>query len=170
MTGGRVVIMEITRIEAAHLVGLVQQFIELLEGTDRSGAPVDDPAIARLVPSAYSDDAEAASEFRALTQSDLLSRRDSDARVLLTSLGSDDLMAEEIELDDPRFTEVITVTLSPDEVRSWMRTLAAVRLVLATRLGIDTEDTHDDEDARFGIYDWLGYRLDGLVQAASATY
>lgn len=169
MTGDRTVVIEITRIEAAHLVGLVEQFVELLEDTDPSGAPVEDPAIARLVPAAYADDDEAAREFRSLTQSDLLSRRDSDARIVLASLGSDDLLAEDIELDDPRFVEVITVRLSPDEVRSWMRTLAAVRLVLATRLGIDTEDTHDDHDARFGIYDWLGYRLDGLVRAASGA-
>ena len=52
-----------------------------------------------------------------------------------------------------------------------MRTLAAVRLVVASRLGIETEDddaearADDDEDGRFGVYDWLGFRLDGIVQA-----
>ncbi len=42
------------------------------------------------------------------------------------------------------------------------------RLVLATRLGIRSDDDHDPADPRFGVYDWLGYRLDGLVQAATA--
>ena len=62
-----------TRMEAAHLAGLVTQFAELLEDAD--DAPPDDPAIARLVPDAYADDAEAAQEFRDLTERDLLDRR-----------------------------------------------------------------------------------------------
>ena len=36
---------------------------------------------------------------------------------------------------------------------------------LATRLGVAEADDHDSADPRFGIYDWLGYRLDGLVGA-----
>ena len=55
--------------------------------------------------------------------------------------------------------------LAPDAIGAWLRTLAAIRLVLATRLGITEEDRHSPEDPRFGIYDWLGYRLDGLVSA-----
>ncbi len=58
--------------------------------------------------------------------------------------------------------------LDPEDLQAWLRTLAAIRLVLATRLGIKTEDDHDEDDPRFGIYDWLGYRLDGLVRAAEA--
>jgi len=42
---------------------------------------------------------------------------------------------------------------------------AAIRLVLASRLGIVDADDHDEDDPRFGIYDWLGYRLHGLVTA-----
>ncbi len=64
-------------------------------------------------------------------------------------------------------TDVITIPLDPDGVRSWLRTLAAVRLVLASRLGIIDDDDHSDDDPRFGIYDWLGFRLDGLVRAAT---
>ena len=57
----RVVVLEITRLEAAHLSGLVGQFAELLQ---ESGPDDDDPAIARLVPSAYADDADAARRSR----------------------------------------------------------------------------------------------------------
>jgi hypothetical protein len=39
-----------------------------------------------------------------------------------------------------------------------------VRLVMATRLGITTEEEQDD-DPRFGVYNWLGFRLEGLLQA-----
>ena len=162
----RVVILEITRIEAAHLAALVTQFLELLDTTEDSH-PADDPAIARLVPDAYRDDPEAAQEFRDVTQTDLIARRIDDAGVLLSTLGTVERVPGDAPLDDPRFTEVVTITIDSDESRAWMRTLAAVRLVLAERLGIQVEDDRAEDDPRFGIYDWLGYRLDGLVRAIS---
>ena len=60
--------------------------------------------------------------------------------------------------------------LDPEDLQAWLRTLAALRLVLASRLGITTEDDHDGDDPRFGIYDWLGFRLDGLVRAADEMF
>ena len=156
----RVVVMEITRLEAAHLAGLVGQFAELL----RDSAPENgDPALERLVPSAYSDDDDAAREFRALTQSDLLDRRAADASDVLASLQEAAVIPEDPE--DPALLEQVEIRLDPAAARAWLRTLAAVRLVLATRLGVVEEDDHDATDPRFGIYDWIGYRLDGLVNA-----
>ena len=57
MNAGRVVVLELTRMEAAHLAGLVTQFAELLED---AASTAGDPAIARLVPDAYADDDAAA--------------------------------------------------------------------------------------------------------------
>lgn len=155
----RGVVLEVARIEAAHLASLVTQFAELL---DESDDPTDDPAVRRLVPDAY-DDPTDAQEFRDLVAADLLDRRRADAAVVLGSLeGTADVP------DDPQhpaFIESVAVALDRVQAAAWLRTLSAVRLVLATRLGIADEDDHDPEDARFGIYDWLGYRLDGLVQA-----
>ena len=160
MTAERRVSLEITRIEAAHLVGLVSQFIELLEDSSSASG---DPAVYRLVPDAYRDDAEAAQEFRDLTENDLLSRRRSDAGLVLASLSE----AAEIPDDpeSPLLVEQADIRLDPESVQAWLRTLAAIRLVLATRLGIGDADDHDEDDPRFGIYDWLGYRLHGLVTA-----
>jgi len=165
MSEDRSLVMEISRIEATHLAGLVGQFLELLED-DVDGARTDDPAVARLVPDAYRDDDEASQEFRSLTQDDLLGRRAVDARIVLGSLGPE-VIDEEADLSRASVADILTILLEPDAVRAWMRTLAAVRLVLASRLGVTDEDEHDDEDPRFGIYDWLGYRLDALVRAAS---
>lgn len=156
----RVVVLEVARLEAAHLAGLVGQFAELL----RESAPDDgDPAIARLVPSAYSDDEDAAREFRALTQSDLLDRRASDAALVLASLQDAAEIPE--DPDDPALLEQVEIRLASETAQAWLRTLAAVRLVLATRLGVVDEDDHEHDDPRFGVYDWIGYRLDGLVAA-----
>ena len=158
---GRIVVLEMARIEAAHLAGLVGQFAELLDVSDDRA----DPAVQRLVPDAYAD-AEAAREFRDVTESDLLGRRRADAAVVLASL------AEVAEIsddpDDPTLIDVVDVALDDEQTQAWLRTLAAVRLVLATRLGVAHEDDHDADDPRFGIYDWLGYRLDGLVAAIDA--
>jgi len=155
----RLVVMEVTRLEAAHLVGLVGQFAELL----RDSAPDDrDPAILRLVPPAY-DDEEAAREFRALTRGDLLDRRASDAELVLASL--QDAARISGDPDDPALLEQVEIRLAPETARAWLRTLAAVRLVLAIRLGVADEDDHEYDDPRFGVYDWIGYRLEGLVAA-----
>ena len=160
MTGGRSVELELTRIEAAHLAGLVSQFIELLEDTSSTSG---DPAVSRLVPDGYRDDADAAQEFRDLTEDDLLTRRRSDAGAVLASLSEAAQIPD--DPDSPLLVEATAVRLDPEAVQAWLRTLAAIRLVLATRLGIQGADDHDDDDPRFGIYDWLGYRLHGLVTA-----
>lgn len=152
----RVIVIELARLEAAHLVGIVGQFLELVS----DAAPDDgDPAIGRLVPPAYTDESDAR-EFRDLTETHLLDRRRTDAGVVLASLAD----AAEIS-DDPALMESVEVRLDPEVAQAWLRTLAAVRLVLATRLGISGPEDHDPENPRFGIYDWLGYRLDGLVSA-----
>jgi hypothetical protein len=158
----RTVVLELTRLEAAHLSGLVTQFAELVEDTDSTHG---DPAIGRLVPAAYADD-ESAREFRTLTEADLLARRHGDASVVLATLAEAAVIPD--DPDDPRLLEAVAVPLDADAVQAWLRTLAAIRLVLATRLGITEPEDHDAEDPRFGIYDWLGYRLDGLVSVIDA--
>ncbi|MDZ8172366.1 DUF2017 family protein [Microbacterium xanthum] len=154
MTGQKTLILEMTPLEAAHLSDVVGQFAELLTAS----APTTDPAVARLVPDAYADDPEGAAEFRRLTQSSLLERRGEDAARVLSSLAP-------LRSADPTAIEPVELPLPPDTAAAWMRCLAALRLVLAERLGIRGEDDGDPDDPRFGVYEWLGYRLDGLVQA-----
>ena len=152
----KIVVLEISGLEALHLAGIVGQFRDVVTDAQRS----DDPAVARLLPDAYPDDEEATREFRRLTGDDLLGRRAADAEVVLRTLGMDGGAHDQ---GDPDAT--LTIALGEDEALSWMRTLSAVRLVMATRLGIQGEDDHQPDDPRFGIYDWIGYRLDGLVTA-----
>lgn len=153
-----------SRVEGAHLADLITQFAELLaDSPGLGGAVPSDPAVARLVPDAYRGDAEAASEFRTLTAGDLLARRADDAGVVLAGLSPDGVPDEIDALSPLEQAELVTISLSRDTARAWLRTLAALRLVLASRLGISTEDDHEARDPRFAIYDWLGYRLDNLV-------
>ena len=151
----RTVLLTLTRIEVTHLADLVRQFADLVDGTPT--AP--DPAVERLTPDVYPDDPDASREFRAVTRADLLRRRAHDARVVL-----DDLARVDRGLDE---LAPVDVALEGESVEAWLRTLAAVRLVIANRLGISEDDEdRDPDDARYGVYDWLGFRLEGLVQAA----
>lgn len=156
------VLMELSAWEAAHLTDLVVQFTELLDETNTAA---DDPAIARLVPDAYRDDAEAAGEFRRLTEGDLLSRRRADADAMLVSLQRDGAALRPADLDRVDAEVTIMIELGAEAVAAWLRTLTALRLVVATRLGIADDDDDPDDDPRFGVYNWLGYRLEGLLQA-----
>lgn len=145
-------------IEGRHLLGLVDEFIALLDGP-RDPA---DGGLNRLAPDPYPDDAESSAEYRRSTRDDLFDQRLADALDVRTTL--EDFDGTLGDAQDVMLSR--TVTIQPDRVNGWLRTLSAIRLVLASRLGVEREDAHDPEDPRFGTYDWLGYRLDTLVTLA----
>jgi Domain of unknown function (DUF2017) len=89
--------------------------------------PPADPAVARLLPDGSRDDPELAQSFRRLTEQDLRERK-------RDSLG---LAAAALRRSAP-------VVLVDSEAQALLKGLTDVRLVLAERLGIAT-----DEDAEF---------------------
>ncbi|MFJ6531453.1 DUF2017 family protein [Microbacterium sp. NPDC091662] len=147
----------ITGIEELHLAKLTDDFIELL-GTSRA---VGDPAIDRLTPTPYPDDPDSAVGFAESTRDDLLDRRLADARRTRASLG--DFPSDDLAEAEARRTREMAVLV--EDIDAWLRTLTAIRLVIATRLGI-TSDEQTSTDGRHDVYDWLGYRLELLIQAA----
>ena len=82
-----------------------------------------DPALARLLPSA-SEDREVAHEFRRLTESDLRRRKVANLRLAWTGLRG------------PAGPLAVAREVAP----AWAAALTDVRLVLASRLGIETDD------------------------------
>jgi len=88
----------------------------------------DDPAVRRLLPDASRDDAEVSAEFRRLTEDDLRARK----LARLARLWSD--------LSDPAADDVLRIP--PARAPEVAATLTDVRLVVAERLGVTT-----DEDA-----------------------
>lgn len=153
----RAVLLDFTRAETVHLAMLVRDFLTVLDGS-----PADDPAVARLVPSAYPDDEAASADFRALTEADLLAARRADAEVVIDVLGPVDAAV----LDSEAAHEVVPIAVDAAQLPAWLRTLAALRLVLASRIGITDDETPRVDDPRYGIYEWLAYRLDQLVETA----
>ena len=91
--------------------------------------PPSDPAVRRLLPDASHDDPEVAAEFRRLTEDDI--RADKIAR--LTRLW--DALTTPTE-----GWRADTFVLAPDEARDVAAALTDLRLVLAERLGIRTDE------------------------------
>lgn len=157
--------MSLAVVEGIHLAGLVDEFADILTTYDET----PDPGLARLTPDPYPDDRDASREFSTATRDDILDRRRADGAVVRAGLEPFlTTAAEDLAEDDalaPR-----DVVIAAAEVDAWLRTLTALRLVIATRLNITADDDeHDLEDPRFGVYDWLGFRLDGLIALADAA-
>jgi hypothetical protein len=163
-------LVELLRNEVAAPQESSDPFEQMMDFTGPTTEP-DDPVLARLFPTAYPDDEEAAGEFRRFTEGTL---RDSKAQA--ASLIIDTL--EEAGLP-PELSEDglhIDVELDPEQAVSWLKSFTDVRLALATRLGVEEGDDDfwlalPDDDPRthvHDIYDWVGYLQETLVEALSA--
>ncbi|WP_309129177.1 DUF2017 family protein [Microbacterium sp.] len=150
--------IQLAAIEVTNLLSLVDELVTVFDDP-RSAA---DPGMARLTPDAYPADEAASRQFRQATRDSLLERRRADAITVRDTLEplADSAHPVEVALREQR------LVLTPQQCDAWMRTLAAMRLVVAPRLGIVGSDDHDPDDPRFAVYDWLGYRLELLVRAA----
>jgi len=135
--------------ERTLLVDLAGQLEALLEGGDRR-----DGAVARLLPSAYPDDAEADAEFRRWTSDDVTARKLEGARAVAELLAGDD--GGGVLLDD-------------GQQQVLLRTLTDLRLVLGERLGVTADGTDDTDDEQGlvlrDVFDWLGWVQESLLQA-----
>lgn len=146
---GGAVRLALAEHERSLLADLAEQLGELLEGGD-----LRDGAVARLLPSAYPDDAEADAEFRRWTADDVTARKLDGARTVGDLLATDD--GEGVVLDD-------------HQQQVLLRTLTDLRLVLGQRLGVTADgfDASDDEHELVmrDVFDWLGWVQESLLQA-----
>lgn len=173
-----------TGFEADLLRNLASQLVELLR--NELAAPVDadpleamldfsgpttapdDPVLARLFPSAYPDDEEAAAEFRRFTEGTL---RDGKARAACSVIDTLEAAGLPVELDDDSL--MIDVELDRVESQVWLRSFSDIRLALAIRLEVAEDDeaywaSLPEEDPRVqahDIYEWVGFLQETLVQA-----
>ncbi|HET7684729.1 MAG TPA: DUF2017 domain-containing protein [Marmoricola sp.] len=170
--------------EADLLRSLAAQLIELLRSEvaapeesedplesllDFSG-PTDepeDPVLARLFPTAYPDDEEAAADFRRFTEGRLRDGKAASAAAVIDTLEDAGLPAE------PSDGTWIDVELDQSEALGWLKAFTDMRLAIATRLDIEEGDEEywyslPDDDPRsqvHDIYEWVGYLQETLVQS-----
>jgi Domain of unknown function (DUF2017) len=131
------------RVLVADLVGQLRE--QLLASTD-------DPAVRRLFPPAYPNDAERDAGYQVLTRDELLEHRLSALDVVERTLDGSDL-------DHAAMT-------------AWMGTLNALRLVLGTRLDVDEDlpdlDRADPMAPAYAVYEYLGWLLSQVIDALDA--
>jgi hypothetical protein len=162
-------LVELLRNEVAAPRGGDDPLEELLDFSGPTTEP-EDPVLARLFPTAYPHDEEAAGEFRRFTEGSL---RDSKAQAAVQVIETLEEAGLPAELAEDGL--VVDVELDPGQAVTWLRSFTDVRLALATRLGIEEGDEEywlalPDEDPRahvYDIYQWVGYLQETLVAALS---
>ena len=184
------VIATFTGFEADLLRSLASQMVELLRNeraepaaptadafeamiAEFSGATTipEDPVLARLFPTAYTDDEESAADFRRFTESGLRDGKAAAAGSIIDTLEDAGLPPELMEDG-----LVIDVELTHADAEAWMRAFTDIRLALATRLGVEAGDEHywhslPDDDPRaqaHDIYEWVGYLQETVVEALTS--
>lgn len=162
-------LVELLRNEVAAPTSSNDPLEDMLDFSGPTTAP-EDPVLARLFPTAYLDDDEAAGEFRRFTERGL---RDGKARHAITIIDMLEAAGLPDELPDDEVW--IDVELSLSEAQAWLKSFTDMRLALASRLGVeegdeDYWDSLPEEDPRahvHDIYQWVGFLQETLVHALS---
>jgi len=151
---------EIVADLAAQIAGMLGSLVgsddPLFDAVGIGGTSLlsDDPAIARLLPDAYGEDAVASGDFRRLTEQSLATRKVANARTVIDTLARS---SESLEL-------------SSQEAQAWLRTLSDIRLTIAARLGIERDGDEGETEgdsalALHDLYDWLAFVTESLLDA-----
>ena len=160
-------LIELLRNEAAVPHADADPLEALLDFTGPTTAP-DDPVLARLFPTAYPEDEEAAGEFRRFTETELRGGKADNAAAVIDTL-EDAGLPTQLEGE----ALVIDVELAHGGAVRWLKSMTDMRLALASRLDItegddDYWDSLAEDDPRVhvhDIYDWLGFLQESLVRA-----
>jgi len=161
-------LIELLRNESAVPETPLDPLEELLDFSGPTLEP-EDPVLARLFPTAYPEDDEAAAEFRRYTEGTLRNGKAAGAAAVIDALEEAGLAPE------PEDGVFIDVELDRDQAVTWMRSFADMRLAIATRLGVEDGDEEfwyslpeDDPRAQVhDIYDWVGFLQETLVQSVA---
>jgi len=114
----------------------------------------DDRVLARLLPDFTTEDADLAAGLRSLHEPALIEAKEAAAALVLDTL----------PVTGGR------VELQPEQGDVWLAALNDVRLALGTALDVSEEmpeqlPADDPRASHLGVYHWLTYVQDGLVQA-----
>ena len=142
--------------------------LEAMLSFDGPTTEPEDPVLARLFPTAYVENAEAAAEFRRFTEGGLRDGKAAGAATIIDTLEDAGLPTD---LGDQKV--VIDVELDEPAALVWLKSFTDLRLALATRLEVEQDDEafwralHDDDprSQAHDIYEWIGALQETLVDA-----
>lgn len=123
---------------------------DLAQATAGALIEIRDPARVRLLPDGYRDDPDAAAEFARYTRDDLRRGKLDGIGTLLATLDS---------------AGAARIALEHTEADVWARVLTDVRIVVAERAGIRTDDDLPEDPALGQLYSWLAHLQWSLVEA-----
>lgn len=145
---------EVRQMLAARVAEAPTDELATLTGMQTGpSTPPADRVLARLLPDFTKDDPDFAAGMRALHEPELIAAKDAAAALVLDTLPARGGRVE----------------LTPEQADTWLAALNDVRLALGTALDV-TEDMPDEvppDDPRaphLGVYHWLTYVQDALVQ------
>ncbi|HEY3527640.1 MAG TPA: DUF2017 domain-containing protein [Nocardioides sp.] len=179
------IIATFSGFEADLLRSLASQLVELLRNEaaaphehadpleamlsfDGPTTEPEDPVLARLFPTAYVEDEEAAAEFRRFTEGTLRDGKAAGAATIIDTLEEAGLPPQ---LDEQKV--VIDVELDHEAALVWLKSFTDLRLALATRLEVEQDDEpfwralpeDDPRSQAHDIYEWIGALQETLVDA-----
>ena len=123
--------------------------------------------LARLFPTAYPEDEEAAADFRRFTEASLRNGKADAAALVIDTL-------EEAGLPDaPEDGLFVDVELDRESAQVWLRAFTDMRLAIGTRLEVEEGDEDfwlelPEDDPRgpvHDIYNWLAFLQETLVES-----
>ena len=145
------VLIEFSPLERQLLATLLAQYDELVHDELEDAELVDDPALTRLFPTAYPDDVAAASEFRQYTREGLIERKSANSGAVSAALMTAD--------DEGR------LAVDRDDAERWLPALTDLRLVLAERIGIRSDNDRIPTTNLADVFTWLGELQWSLIAA-----
>jgi hypothetical protein len=116
----------------------------------------DDPAIDRLLPNAYPDDAEAAGEFERYTRGSLVDGKRQAAQSV----------RDATDVSDGR--DLVEIELDESQAWGWLTFLTDLRLILAERVGVTDDGGYAEDEERDdylrAAYEWAGFVQGSMLE------
>jgi hypothetical protein len=140
---------------------LLSELADQVDSVLLLGSPDDDPALGRLLPSAYPDDASAAHEFERYTRDSLVDGKRQAAQSV----------RDATDVSDGR--DLVEIELDESQAWGWLTFLTDLRLILAERVGLGDDGLPDDDETRDdylrAAYEWAGFVQGSMLEVLDPT-
>ncbi|BDZ54947.1 hypothetical protein GCM10025870_20200 [Agromyces marinus] len=114
----------------------------------------DDPALGRLFPAAYAEDASATDDFARYTRDSLVDGKRQAAQAVRDATATE------------RDAGVVEIELDQSQAWGWLTFLTDLRLILAERVGVTDPDEAGPDDDQRDDYLRAAYEWAGIVQGS----